>query len=142
MKEKLFRSRKQKVIAGVAGGLADYFNIDPVIVRILFVLLTIFHGSGILIYFILWIAVPEEPLEIAYNINVNTSKTDENHSAEEQEIKAIPKNSPRYISGTILIIIGVIFLFKNIIPTLDLSDLLPYILILAGIFLISNSYKK
>ncbi len=46
---RLYRSRTDKVIGGVAGGLADYINIDPVVVRILFVFLAIFGGSGVLV---------------------------------------------------------------------------------------------
>jgi len=56
---KLFRDPKNGYIAGVSAGLAAYFGIDATIVRIVFVLLTIFGGSGIIIYLILWIFMPE-----------------------------------------------------------------------------------
>lgn len=57
----LFRSKKDRMIAGVCGGLAEYFNMDPTIVRLLYVLLTMFSkGLGILAYIILIFAVPEE----------------------------------------------------------------------------------
>jgi len=56
--KKLFRSRSNSKIAGVCGGLGDYFNIDPTLVRILF--LIFFGGGGLLLYIICWIAVPEE----------------------------------------------------------------------------------
>ncbi len=56
--KKLFRSRTNRKIAGVCGGLGDYFNIDPTLVRILF--LIFFGGGGLLLYIICWIAVPEE----------------------------------------------------------------------------------
>jgi phage shock protein PspC (stress-responsive transcriptional regulator) len=57
---RLYRIVNGRVIGGVAGGIAEYFNIDPTIVRILFVLLTIFGGGGVLIYLVMWIAVPEK----------------------------------------------------------------------------------
>ena len=58
----LYRSRSNRQIAGVCGGLAQYFNIDPTLVRVLMVVLALFGGSGLLIYLILWVVVPEEPL--------------------------------------------------------------------------------
>jgi phage shock protein C len=61
--KKLMRS-EDRMVAGVAGGLADYFDVDPTLVRILFVLLTLLGGGGlgILIYIVLWIIMPE-PLD-------------------------------------------------------------------------------
>lgn len=56
----LRRSRSNKVLGGVCGGLGDYFNIDPVIVRLLFVAAFIFAGIGPLIYIIMWIVIPQE----------------------------------------------------------------------------------
>lgn len=62
MSKKLYRSRTDKKIAGVCGGLAEYFNIDPVIVRIGFVILLLPGGfPGLLPYIILWLIVPEAP---------------------------------------------------------------------------------
>lgn len=58
--EGLRRSRSDRVIAGVAGGLGHHFGIDPVIVRIGFVLLTIFGGSGVLLYLLAWLVIAKE----------------------------------------------------------------------------------
>ncbi len=59
--KKLMRSRKDKMIAGVCGGIADYFNMDPTLVRIIYVLVSIFSIAfpGILVYIILWLVIPE-----------------------------------------------------------------------------------
>lgn len=59
--KRLYRSRTDKQIAGVAGGLGDYFNVDPTLVRVLFIILTLLGGPGILIYIVLWLVMPEEP---------------------------------------------------------------------------------
>ena len=56
---KLYRSKTDRHIAGVCGGLAEYFNIDPTIVRLLFVLGLIFVGGTFWAYVIMWIVVPE-----------------------------------------------------------------------------------
>ncbi|MGO9481356.1 MAG: PspC domain-containing protein, partial [Candidatus Kryptoniota bacterium] len=60
MERRLFRSRKNKIIAGVAGGLGEYFDIDPVFVRVIFVVATLAGASGLLAYIILWIVVPQD----------------------------------------------------------------------------------
>lgn len=56
----LYRSRQDRMLAGVCGGLGDYFRLDPTLVRLIFVLLAMFTGVGILAYVALWIVVPEE----------------------------------------------------------------------------------
>ena len=59
--KRLTRSRKDKKVAGVCGGVAMYFNIDPTLVRLLWIFLTLVGGAGILLYLIAWIVVPLEP---------------------------------------------------------------------------------
>jgi phage shock protein C len=63
MSKKLVRSTDDRMIAGVCGGLADYFQIDPVLVRLAFVLLTIYGGAGPLVYLLLAILMPLEVQE-------------------------------------------------------------------------------
>lgn len=62
---KLLRSADERMIAGVCGGLAEYFNLDPVIVRLAFLLFTAAGGSGVLIYIVMLIVMPEAPVEKA-----------------------------------------------------------------------------
>ena len=59
---KLYRSRSNRKLAGVCGGLAEYFTIDTTLVRVLFVVLAVMGGPGVLAYLLLWILVPEKPL--------------------------------------------------------------------------------
>jgi phage shock protein C len=63
--KKLMRSRTDKKIAGVCGGFANYFDLDVTLVRIIWVMLVVFGGCGVLGYFIAWIVMPEEPLKLA-----------------------------------------------------------------------------
>jgi phage shock protein C len=58
---KLYRSRSNRKLAGVCGGLATYFTIDPTLVRVLFVVFAVAGGPGVLAYVLIWILVPEEP---------------------------------------------------------------------------------
>ena len=59
--EKLYRSRTNRQVAGVCAGLGQRFNVDPTLIRVLFVLLALFGGAGIVLYVAMWIIVPEEP---------------------------------------------------------------------------------
>ncbi len=60
--KRLYRSRTDRMIAGVCGGLAKYFNVDPTLVRVIFVVLALVGVSlGFWAYIILWLIVPEEP---------------------------------------------------------------------------------
>lgn len=61
MTRRLYRSRTDKMIGGVAGGLAEYFDVDPVFIRIAFVLLLFLSGIGFIAYILLWILVPKTP---------------------------------------------------------------------------------
>jgi phage shock protein C len=58
---KLYRSTTDTVIAGVCGGLAEYFDIDPTIMRLIFVVLALAAGPGLLLYIIMCIVVPQNP---------------------------------------------------------------------------------
>jgi phage shock protein C len=58
---RLYRSRNQRQIAGVCGGLAEYYGMDPTWVRLLFVLLLVLAGSTFWVYLIMWVVVPLEP---------------------------------------------------------------------------------
>jgi phage shock protein C len=58
---KLYRSKTNRRLAGVCGGLAQYFNFDATLIRVLFVLLAVLGGSGLVLYLAMWIIVPKEP---------------------------------------------------------------------------------
>jgi len=149
MRDKLYRSRRIRVFGGIAGGLAQYFNLDPILIRVLFVIATILHGFGILLYIILWIVIPEEPFEIAYQVKPD-DQTNADRQAQQTDsmnfdgAQSLPKKqgSGRIVVGIVLIFIGLIFFADRIIPSFDLRDVLPIALVLIGGALIWNSMKK
>lgn len=59
--KRLYRSRTDKKIAGVCGGLAKYFDIDPIIIRLIWLFSIFCGGTGVLLYIIAWIVIPLEP---------------------------------------------------------------------------------
>jgi len=61
MAKRLYRSSREKVIGGVCGGIGKYLDVDPVLVRLVWVLAVILAGTGLLLYIIAWILIPKEP---------------------------------------------------------------------------------
>jgi phage shock protein C len=59
--KKLYRSTKDRWLAGICGGIAEYLALDPTIIRVLFVLFSLVAFGGILAYIILWLIIPQEP---------------------------------------------------------------------------------
>jgi phage shock protein PspC (stress-responsive transcriptional regulator) len=99
--KKLYRSRTDRVILGVCGGLGEYFGIDSLIIRLIFVAL-LFSGAGLLIYFIFIILVPSEDKKIDNFVKDST--------------KTANISDWRFIFGIIIIIIGVFMLASNCFP--------------------------
>jgi phage shock protein C len=61
MDKKLYRSKKDRWVGGVCGGLGEYLNIDPIIIRLITIVLILSAGGGLIVYIIAWLVVPEEP---------------------------------------------------------------------------------
>lgn len=152
MSKKLYRSVRDKMLGGVAGGLAEYFDIDPTIVRVLFVISLLFGGAGVIAYIILWIIVPEEPIEVQYRKTYPPSepKQEEQSSTEKnindaemayQTARQAQRHKRNSFAGVILIVLGFIFLADNFIPRFHFGDYWPLLLVLIGIVLLINSKK-
>ncbi|HZW39301.1 MAG: PspC domain-containing protein [Syntrophothermus sp.] len=137
MNKKLYRSRNDKMLAGVCGGLAEYFDFDPVIVRLIFVITIFFGGTGILAYIILWIVVPEAPLifnmppgeQEFYNPGFNPNPIEPDEFARQMQEK---KQKRSLIIGIVLILIGILFFLNTIMPDFSFRHYAPVLLIILG----------
>jgi len=69
--KRLYRSKDERMLAGICGGLSEYFKIDPVIWRLLFVFATLAGGPGLILYIIMWIVVPEKPTSSEASMTTN-----------------------------------------------------------------------
>ncbi|VVB70295.1 PspC domain protein [uncultured archaeon] len=69
MAKRLFRSEKNRKIAGVCGGIAEYFDIDPILIRLLTLILVLSAGGGLIAYIIAWMVIPKEQ-DNQYSISV------------------------------------------------------------------------
>lgn len=78
--KKLYRSRKERMIAGVCGGLGEYFGIDPTLFRLLFIVAALFGGPGLIAYLLFLIIVHEEPVEQS----ITPVETTEDETQEEE----------------------------------------------------------
>jgi phage shock protein C len=122
---RLRRSRTDKVIAGVCGGMGRSLGIDPVWLRIAFVALTLAGGSGILIYIIAWIAIPEE--------TDTEPVTPASHSG--------GGTTPAVIIGAVLIAIGAIYLLNTVVPWMG-RVIWPLIVIAIGVAIVMGGMRN
>ena len=120
---RLYRSNSKKVVAGICGGLGDYFAVDPVWFRFGFVVLTIGGGSGILIYLLMWLIVPPEP---------------EGYAAPASERGAVGGAA---IAGMVLMIVGAISLANTAAPWLG-QYVWPIVFLIGGLALILGGVNR
>jgi phage shock protein PspC (stress-responsive transcriptional regulator) len=158
MRDRLYRSRDERVVFGVAGGVSDWLDIDPTLVRLAFVLATVFGGAGLLIYIVMAIVVPEEPLVAEAPAAAPAAAGGETAATPGPAAPFVDARAARraaraarraersgngaVIFGAILVLVGGWFLARRAFPALD-SDLLgPAILILIGILLIVGALNR
>ncbi len=124
---RLYKSRRDKIIDGVCGGVAEYLNMDPTIVRILWILLTFMGGSGIILYIAAMIIVPPNPA----HVNLPPS-----------ERVARGRSDAAVLFGAVFIILGGLILLDNLhfVPwhfwRLSWETVIAIVLILGGLLLI------
>ncbi|MCJ7801463.1 MAG: PspC domain-containing protein [Candidatus Marinimicrobia bacterium] len=128
--KRIYRSQEDRIIAGVCGGFAEYFGIDPTIVRLVWIFFTIFGGMGILAYIFSIILISENVM-----LNKNKIKTDS-----DQDEKLV-------LWGVVIIIVGIFFFFRHrplvsmLWDVLDgnlFSSMFAIVLIGAGIYILLN----
>ena len=96
MQKRLHRSQKERMLGGVAGGLAEYFETDPSLVRLIFALMFVFAGSGFLLYLILWVVLPLEDRTYASSQDIareNTQEIADRARKFGEDVKAAVKSS-------------------------------------------------
>lgn len=158
MEKRLYRSRSDRMIWGICGGLAKYFDMDPVIIRIIFVLLIFANGIGILAYIIMAIVVPlegskatESKATIKENVEeLKETATELGHeirsafTAEDKTEATERIHRRRDLIGIILIVIGVLILMGtlNVFWWFRWVYFWPVIIIAIGLILIINNRRR
>jgi phage shock protein C len=171
MDKRLFRNEYEKVVGGVSSGIAEYMEVDVTIIRLLFVLSTIFLvGTGVLVYIVMWIVVPvnndpakrfakfndynkgfNNPFEprasapgwTSPSMNADPFKTGSNDTS----FRPIKKNSEtgKTVAGLVLLVMGIYFLMNefNIIPFwFNVSKMWPLVFVAVGVSFILKAKNK
>lgn len=139
--KRLYRSESQKIIGGVCGGAGDYFDIDPIMIRLIWVILFFFGGIGLVAYLIAWIIIPIE----------NSVTDSQGQSESENQKKESAGQNTKIILGILLILFGVFFFMKEfwyldciLKDTIKLiwRYFFPALLIALGVYIIVQGEKK
>lgn len=143
--KRLYRSKKDRMIAGVCGGLAEYFEVDPVLVRVLFALAGFMGGIGIILYILLVIVTPEEGATLDSTRDSVSGEAGGGPAVIEDPPLQIPHEvkDKRWLFGVAVIFLGVIMLADNLAPFewIGRQFMWPLIVIILGIY-IFVTYKK
>jgi phage shock protein PspC (stress-responsive transcriptional regulator) len=167
MNRRLYRSRTDSVLGGVAGGVADYFDMDPSIVRVAWAVLALVTGGIFLVlYIVMWIVVPEGPSAATVaraaahdGADAPAPPDDESGtppmadasapppaasdwSTREQQLRRVGSGGGAVIFGLILIGAGIWFLIDQYVPAIDGDLLWPVALVVLGIVLLVIALRR
>lgn len=141
MRDRLYRSRGDRMLFGVAGGLGRYLNVDSTIVRLVWVLLFFAAGTGILLYIIAAILIPEEPE------GMPAAAASGDPAAAGGPGGDVPPTAPRrdgsgaILIGLVLVLVGGWLLLERFLPDIDGRVVWPAILLVVGLALVLGSMR-
>jgi phage shock protein C len=134
--KRLIRSTRERKIGGVAGGLGRYLQIDPNFVRLGFVVLALFNGLGILIYFIAWLLIPADTQseltgEAAIRANIQDMR------AQARRLTGgVRGGQGTALIGILLVGAGAVFLLREFVPGIPPGLIWPMLMIAAGVYIL------
>lgn len=140
MERKLYKSADEKVLAGVCGGIGEYFSVDPVVIRLLVVVFTIMGGAGLIAYIIAAIIIPEKNLN---RPSVSDSYTYDNQESNSKDNGTVASKSGggMLTLGIILVVLGGYVILKTFVPWIPRDLIFAVILIGLGLFFIAKKNK-
>ena len=153
MRDRLYRSRDDRMLFGVAGGLAEWLDLDPSIVRLVWALLIVAGGVGLLLYIIAAIVVPEAPRGFVGATGTGSGTATEAGASPDSEqswrdarrAKRAARRgnrNPGVAFGVILVALGTWFLIRHYLPAFDMSWVLPGVLIVLGVALVAGALRR
>lgn len=138
MKKRILRSVDRKMFGGVASGLADYFDVDVAVVRIVFLAGFFIWGWTLFLYLFMWAVLPtEKTVKVAFGDGDYVRRTTEEPSDKEYD-----SDKTKMIFAFLLIAIGSVKLVEEFVPSIDLYFLAPAALIVCGAVLILKGGKS
>ena len=148
MNKRLSRSRSDRMLAGVCAGFANFLGIDPIWVRLFFILLALGDGLGVLIYVILWLVLPNSDSPDA-SIGLRAgefSQRVEDMGHDINQAAAHPDRNTVKFMGVSLLVLGLFYLLKVLnlawLQWFNRELLFPVLLIAAGIALLYRAFTK
>ena len=143
MNRRLYRCRDNKMLAGVAGGVAEYFDLDPSLVRILFVVSIFFGGIGLLLYIGMAIIVPLEPASADVTGATDAASEAATIAPEGHRHAARGEGPWTTLVGGALILFGSLALIDRFLPALDVEHfVVPVVMIGIGVFLLMRAVRR
>lgn len=148
MNRRLYRSRTDTILGGVAAGVADYINADPALVRIAWaVLIPLTGGLAFIAYIVGWIVIPEAPRRAPV---VGATADDPAMAAEPPADGSAPEPEPRSATfdmpgtwvGIGLIVLGAWFLLRDRVPDIDWSYLWPLVIVGVGVVILVGAMRR
>ena len=135
MTPRLYRSRRDRFLAGVAGGLAELWRLDPSLLRIVWVVLVpVTGGLALLVYIVMAIVVPEEDDVLAPGATAGSLDGPAEPRAA-RPVERGPGIGPLIIGG-LLVLVGIWLLLEQYVPAFDLDRLWPFALVALGVVLL------
>jgi len=119
MEQRLYRSTSEKIVGGVCGGLGEYFGVDPVLARLVFVVLAFGKGIGLVTYIVAWIIIPSRPSGL-----------------EQPEPLSSRASWTKYLPGLVVMAVGALLLIRDNFYWFDWDFLWPLMIIALGLVLV------
>ena len=163
MGDRLYRSRQDRMIAGVAGGLAELWDVDPSLIRVVWALLVVFTGGiALVVYIVMAVVVPEEdevypvaaaPSGTGTDPDATMALTDPAQAARDARAEARAARraaraergggtSAGLIVGGFLVVLGLFFLIRQFLPQIDFDWFWPLVLVGLGIVLVVSAIGR
>jgi len=145
MNRRLYRSQTESVLGGVASGVAEYFDLDPALVRVVWALLALITGGVFFIlYIVMWIVVPlgSEPLEVAGGQPAAPGADPATGWNAQPRRARRGSGGGSWIFGLALIGLGLYFLAREYLPDVNFDRLWPLGLVLLGVILLFGAIRR
>ena len=136
MEKRLYRSKKDRILGGVCGGIAEYFDVDPTWVRLLWALCVLAGGVGLLAYILAWAIIPSNPKQKGSD-NGEVARM---AARKGREMRKEERGNGMLIAGIIVLGIGLVFLATNFgwLGGWDWKKTWPVFLVIVGIGLLAR----
>ena len=151
MTKRLYRSRTDTMLAGVASGLADYLNADPALVRVAWaVLVIVTSGAALIAYIVAWVVIPEEPVAMVAASEAPEPVTDPvtgeliAPAVSSEPVPATRRSDGNagVVVGIGLVLIGLWFLLREYLPDIDWSLIWPLVIVAIGAVILVTSMRR